>query len=80
MLLCPYPVVTSVFVSGFISSAVTAVITIIVCLVIMKKRMPKNSITTTTSPGPVYDYIAESSQRKEVVELTSNIAYESAKI
>ena len=70
---------TSAFVSGFISSAVTAIIAIIVCLVMLKKRMPRDSITTTTSPGPVYDYFTESTEQKEMVELKSNIAYESDK-
>ena len=83
MLLRPHLVVTSVFVSGFISSALTAVVTaviaIIVCLVMLKRRTPKDSTTSKTSPGPVYDYISESTQQKEMVELTSNIAYESAK-
>ena len=78
MLLCPHPVVTSVFVSGFISSVTTAVITIIVCLVMLKRRRPKDSVTSTTSPGPIYDDIAEINQQKGIVELTSNIAYASA--
>ena len=67
---------TSVFVTGFISSVATAVITIIViCMVMQKKRRPKESVTSTTSPGPVYDNVTEIRQRKEIFELDRNIAY-----
>ena len=76
MFSCSHPVVTSVFVTGFISSVAAAVITIIVvCMAMQKKRRPKESMTSTTSPGPVYDDVTEIRQRKEIFELDSNIAY-----
>ena len=69
------PVATSAFVTGFISSAATAAITIIVCLFKQKRQWPKEPVTSTTSPGPVYDGVTEIRQRKEIFELASNAAY-----
>ena len=78
MLACAHPVVVSVFVSGFLSSAVTAVITSIVCLLMKKRQQPKHLVTATTSLGPIYDDITETTERKEIVEMISNVAYASA--
>ena len=70
---------TSVFVTGFISSVAVAVITSIVCMVMQKRQRPKELVTSTTSPGPVYEDVTEIRQRKESFELASNIAYATAK-
>ena len=75
---CAHSVVVSVFVSGFLSSAVTAVITSIVCLLMKKRPQPKHLVIATTSPGLIYDDITETTERKEIVEITSNVAYASA--
>ena len=44
-------------------------------LEMQKRQRPKESLSTTTSPDPIYDDITENAQRKEIMELTSNIAY-----
>ena len=32
-------------------------------------------MTTTTTSGPIYDDIIKNSEKNEIVELTSNVAY-----
>ena len=78
--LVPNIVVLLVFITGLLSSAATAVIiTVIVCLVMQKRRQTKDSMNTTPSPTLIYDDITETTVKKEIVEMTSNVAYASAK-
>ena len=68
-----------VFATGFLSSVATAVVTtIILRLVMQKRRWPKDLKNTTPSPVPIYDDITETTVKKEIVEMTSNVAYASA--
>ena len=78
---CPYTVVLLVFATGFLSSTATVVVTTaIVCLVKQKRRSrwPKDLKNTTPSPVPVYVDITETTVKKEIIEMTSNVAYASA--
>ena len=69
----------SVFLTGFLSSASTAVITSLACLIMEKRRQTKDPKNTTPLPIPIYDEVTKTTVKREIVEMTSNVAYASAK-
>ena len=67
------------FLTGFLSSASTAVITSLACLLMQKRRQTKDPKNTTPLPTPIYDDVSETTVKRDTVEMTSNVAYASAK-
>ena len=62
--------------SGFVSFEPNTVMTSDGHLVMQMRRIrPRESSPTTSSPDPIYDDITENAQKKEIIELTSNVAY-----
>ena len=70
---------TSVIVTGFVSSVAASVITSVVCVLMQKRRRSKELVTNATSTGLLDDDVTEISQKKETLELASNIADENEK-
>ena len=64
----------SVFAIGLLASVVLAVITGLWCPVMRKKFRAKRSKNSTSVQAPIYDEV-KMSEVKEIVEMTSNVAY-----
>ena len=62
------------FLTGFLSSASIAVITSLVCLVMQKRRQPKDLMDAIPSPTSIYDEVTNNVVKREIVEITSNVA------
>ena len=44
-----------------------------------KRQQPKDPMNTTPLPTPIYDDVTKTTVKGEIVEMTSNVAYASAK-